>query len=75
MPPSAEEFEKFVSYWLNLKQSDGFESRQRAYWIARMPATIQSPGGPFSGTCWELDASHRRPPRAATRQMTRRRAA
>ena len=43
MPPSAEEFEKFVSYWLNLKQSDGFESRQRAYWIARMPRDDPKP--------------------------------
>ena len=43
MPPSAEEFEKFVSYWLNLKQSGGFESRQRAYWIARVPRDDPTP--------------------------------
>jgi proton glutamate symport protein len=43
MPPSAEEFEKFVSYWLNLKQSDGFESRQKAYWIARVPRADPTP--------------------------------
>jgi ABC-type amino acid transport substrate-binding protein len=43
MPPSAEEFEKFVSYWLNLKRSDGFESRQRAYWIGRVPRADPTP--------------------------------
>jgi hypothetical protein len=43
MPPSAEEFEKFVSYWLNLKHSDGFESRQRAYWIDRVPRADPTP--------------------------------
>jgi ABC-type amino acid transport substrate-binding protein len=43
MPPSAEEFEKFVNYWLNLKHSDGFESRQRAYWIARVPRADPTP--------------------------------
>jgi proton glutamate symport protein len=31
MPPGADEFENFVSYWLDLKRTDGFEKRQRAY--------------------------------------------
>jgi proton glutamate symport protein len=37
MPPGADEFENFVNYWLNLKRADGFEGRQRAYWIDRIP--------------------------------------
>jgi proton glutamate symport protein len=43
MPPGAEEFEKFVSYWLNLKRSDGFEARERAYWIDRVPRPDPTP--------------------------------
>ncbi|MET0253534.1 MAG: hypothetical protein ABW214_05835, partial [Terrimicrobiaceae bacterium] len=37
MPPGAEEFENFVSYWLNLKRTNGFEARQRAFWVERIP--------------------------------------
>lgn len=43
MPPGADEFENFVSYWLNLKRADGFEDRQRAYWIDRLPSKDQAP--------------------------------
>jgi ABC-type amino acid transport substrate-binding protein len=43
MPPGAEEFEKFISYWLSLKKSDGFEARQRAYWIERVPRADSEP--------------------------------
>jgi ABC-type amino acid transport substrate-binding protein len=43
MPPGAEEFEKFISYWLSLKKSDGFEARQRAYWIERVPRADPEP--------------------------------
>jgi len=43
MPPGAEEFENFVSYWLNLKRTDGFEARQRAYWIERLPREDPAP--------------------------------
>ena len=43
MPPSAEEFENFVSYWLNLKRTDGFEARQRAYWVERIPRADPTP--------------------------------
>ncbi len=43
MPPGADEFEKFVSYWLSLKRSDGFEARQRAYWIDRVPRDDSTP--------------------------------
>jgi hypothetical protein len=43
MPPAADEFEKFVSHWLNLKRSDGFEARQRAYWIERIPRDDSTP--------------------------------
>ena len=43
MPPSAEEFENFVSYWLNLKRTGGFEARQRAYWVERIPRADPTP--------------------------------
>jgi proton glutamate symport protein len=43
MPPGADEFEKFVGYWLHLKRSDGFEARQRAYWIERVPREDSTP--------------------------------
>ena len=43
MPPSGEEFENFVSYWLNLKRTDGFEARQRAYWVERIPRADPTP--------------------------------
>jgi proton glutamate symport protein len=43
MPPGADEFENFVSYWLDLKRADGFEKRQRAYWIDRLPPEDRAP--------------------------------
>lgn len=43
MPPSAGEFENFVSYWLDLKRTDGFEARQRAYWVERIPRADSTP--------------------------------
>ncbi len=43
MPPGAEEFENFVNYWLDLKRADGFEKRQRAYWIDRIPLDNRAP--------------------------------
>jgi hypothetical protein len=43
MPPGADEFENFVSYWLHLKRADGFEDSQRAYWIDRLPSKDQAP--------------------------------
>jgi proton glutamate symport protein len=43
MPPGAEEFENFVNYWLNLKRADGFEKRQHAYWIERLPPGDRAP--------------------------------
>lgn len=43
IPPKADEFKNFVSYWLNLKRTDGFEDRQRAYWIDRLPSQDQAP--------------------------------
>jgi hypothetical protein len=43
MPPSAEEFENFVSYWLNLKRTDGFEARERAFWVERIPRADPTP--------------------------------
>ncbi|HEY5813408.1 MAG TPA: cation:dicarboxylase symporter family transporter [Terrimicrobiaceae bacterium] len=47
MPPRADEFEDFVSYWLNLKRTDGFEARQRAYWINRLPREDLAPRWSF----------------------------
>ena len=43
MPPGAEEFENFVSYWLNLKRTNGFEARQRAFWVERIPRADPTP--------------------------------
>jgi hypothetical protein len=43
MPLSGEEFENFVSYWLNLKRTDGFEAGQRAYWVKRIPRADPTP--------------------------------
>ena len=43
MPPDAEEFENFVNYWLDLKRADGFEKRQHAYWIDRVPPGDRAP--------------------------------
>ncbi len=43
MPPDAGEFAKFVNYWLDLKKADGFEQRQRAYWIDRVPTANPAP--------------------------------
>lgn len=43
MPPGADGFENFVSYWLNLKRADGFDKRQRAYWIDRLPGEDLTP--------------------------------
>jgi proton glutamate symport protein len=43
MPPGAEEFAKFVNYWLDLKKADGFEQRQREYWIDRVPRANPAP--------------------------------
>jgi hypothetical protein len=43
MPPGAEEFANFVNYWLNLKRADGFEKRQHAYWIDRIPPGNRQP--------------------------------
>ncbi|MGB7949312.1 MAG: cation:dicarboxylase symporter family transporter [Candidatus Binatia bacterium] len=43
MAPDAEEFAEFVNYWLDLKKADGFEQRQRDYWIDRLPAPDPAP--------------------------------
>jgi Na+/H+-dicarboxylate symporter/ABC-type amino acid transport substrate-binding protein len=43
MAPEAEEFAEFVNYWLDLKKADGFEQRQRDYWIDRLPAPNPAP--------------------------------
>lgn len=43
MPPRADEFENFVSYWLHLMRARGFEKQQRAYWIDRVPPEDRSP--------------------------------
>ncbi len=43
MPPNAEEFAKFLNYWLDLKKADGFEQRQRSHWIDRVPAADPAP--------------------------------
>lgn len=43
MPPDAEEFAKFVNYWLDLKKADGFEQRQRGYWIEGVPTADPTP--------------------------------
>jgi proton glutamate symport protein len=43
MPPEAEEFAQFVNYWLELKKADGFERRQREYWIDLVPAAAYAP--------------------------------
>ena len=43
MPPGAEEFENFVSYWLNLKRTNGFEARKRAFWVEPIPRADPTP--------------------------------
>jgi Na+/H+-dicarboxylate symporter/ABC-type amino acid transport substrate-binding protein len=43
MPPDAQEFTAFVNYWLALKKADGFEQRQREYWIDRLPRENAAP--------------------------------
>lgn len=43
MPPGADEFSKFVNYWLELKKADGFERRQREYWIDLLPPIPPEP--------------------------------
>jgi Na+/H+-dicarboxylate symporter/ABC-type amino acid transport substrate-binding protein len=43
MPPGAQEFTAFVNYWLALKKVDGFEKRQREYWIDRLPRANPAP--------------------------------
>lgn len=45
MEPDAEELAKFVDYWLDLKRADGFEQRQRDYWIDRLPGRDPAPRG------------------------------
>jgi ABC-type amino acid transport substrate-binding protein len=43
MPPGDEGFCNFVSYWQQLKKTDGFADAQQRYWIERQPRTDAAP--------------------------------
>ena len=57
MPPGADEFENFVNYWLDLKRADGFEKRQRAYWIDRVPPDSRAPRWSILGDVFGVGVS------------------
>jgi proton glutamate symport protein len=57
MPPGADEFENFVHYWLDLKRADGFEKRQRAYWIDRVPPQSRAPRWSILGNVFGVGVS------------------
>ena len=37
MPPKSADLARFVNYWLNMRKADGFEKKQRDYWIMGKP--------------------------------------
>jgi hypothetical protein len=57
MPPGADEFGNFVNYWLDLKRADGFEKRQRAYWIDRVPPQSRAPRWSILGNVFGVGVS------------------
>ena len=63
MPPGADEFENFVNYWLDLKRADGFEKRQRAYWIDRVPPENRAPRWSILGDVFGVGVSQPKDPR------------
>jgi ABC-type amino acid transport substrate-binding protein len=62
MPPGADEFENFVNYWLDLKRADGFEKRQRAYWIDRVPPESRAPRWSILGDVFGIGVSQPKDP-------------
>ncbi len=43
LPPGAEEFRRFVNYWLQLQRTNGFADVQSDYWIKRLPREAAAP--------------------------------
>ncbi len=43
VPPAADQFSHFINYWLQLRQTDGTETREADYWIKRQPRASTLP--------------------------------